>query len=183
MVLAKTLQSLLDCKESKPVHPEGNQPWTFIGRTDAEAETPVLWSPDVKNWLIGKELTHFPDAGKDWGQEEKGMTGDEMVEWYHWCNGPEFELTLGDSEGQRSLVCCSSWGHKESDTTERLNKWMKSKCDGKTCSEQGCGKNGANKLAQCRVATNLQFVENVISSKCNKRSATNWGMPVSFHFI
>ena len=179
MVLAKTLESLLDCKESKPVNPKGNQPWIFIRRTDAEAEAPILWPLDGKNRIIGKD----PDPGKDWREELKWMTGDEMVEGYHWFNGPEFELTLGDSEGQRSLVCCSSWGHIESDTTERLNKWRKSKCDGKTCSEQSCGANGTDRLAWCRVATNLQFVENVISSKCNKRSTTKWAMPVSFHFI
>ena len=87
MVLEKTLESLLDHKEIKPVHPKGNQPWMFTGRTDAEAETPVLWPPDVKNWLIEKD----PDAGKDWRQEEKGMKEDEMVGWYHRLNGLEFE--------------------------------------------------------------------------------------------
>ena len=87
MVLEKTLESPLDCKENQPVHPIGNQSWIFIGRTDAEAETPVLWPPDAKNWLIGKD----PDAGKDWRQEAKGMTEDEMIEWYHWLNGLEFE--------------------------------------------------------------------------------------------
>ena len=86
VVLEKTLESPLDCKEIQPVHPKGNQPWIFIGRTDAEAETPKLWPPDVKNWLFGKD----PDAGKDWRQEEKGATGDEMVGWHHWLNGHEF---------------------------------------------------------------------------------------------
>ena len=105
--------SPLDCKEIQPVNPKGNQPWIFIGRTDAEAEVPTLWPPDVKGQLIGKD----PDAGKDWGQEEKGVTEDKMVGWHHWLNGCEFEQTLGDSEGQGSLVCCSSWGHKESDMT------------------------------------------------------------------
>ena len=101
-------------KEIKPVNPKGNQPWIFIGRTDAEAEAPILWPPDEKNWLIGED----PDAGKDWGQEEKGTTEDEMVGWHHWFNGHGFEQTLGDGEGQRSLVCCSPWGCKESDMTE-----------------------------------------------------------------
>ena len=90
IVLEKTLESPLDCKEIQSVHPKGNQSWIFIGRTDAEAETPILWPPDVKSWLIGKD----PDAGKDWGQEEKGMTEDEMVGWHHWLDGHEFEQVL-----------------------------------------------------------------------------------------
>ena len=93
----------LDCKEIKPVNPKGNQPWKFIGRTDAEAETPILWPPDVKIWLTGKD----PDAGKDWRKKEKGTTEGEMVGWPHWLNGHEFEQNLGD-EGQGSLACCSS---------------------------------------------------------------------------
>ena len=101
----------------EPVHPKGNQSWIFIGRTDAEAETSILWPPDVKNWLIGKD----PDAGKDWRQEEKGTTEDEMVGWHHWLYGHEFEQALGIGDGQGSLVCCSPWGCKESDTTEWLN--------------------------------------------------------------
>ena len=108
MVLEKTLESPLDCKEIKPVHPKGNEPWIFIRRTDAEAETPGLWLPDVKNWLIGKD----PDAGKDWRQEETGMTEDEMVGWHHWLDGHECEQTPGNSEGQGSLVCCRSWGSR-----------------------------------------------------------------------
>ena len=87
VMLEKTLESLLDCREIQPVHPKGNQFWIFIGKTDAEVETPILWPPDVKNWLIWKD----PDAGKDWRQEEKGMTDDEMVGWYHWLDGHEFE--------------------------------------------------------------------------------------------
>ena len=101
----------------KPVNPKGNQPWIFIGRTDAEAEAPILWPPDVKSQLIGKD----PDARKDWRQEEKEMTDNEMVGWHHWLNGHEFEQILWDGEGKRSLACCSSWGCKESDTTEQLN--------------------------------------------------------------
>ena len=111
--VVKTLESPLDYKEIKPVNPKRNQPWKCIGRTDAEAEAPILWPPDVKNWLIGKD----PDAGKDRGQEEKGMTEDEMVGWHHWFNGHEFEQTMGDSEGQGNLACCSSWSHKELNTT------------------------------------------------------------------
>ena len=107
----------LDCEEIKPVHPKGNQSWIFIGRTDAEAETPVLWPPDAKNWLIGKD----PDAGKDWKEEEKGMTEDEMVGWHHRLDGHEFEQAPGTGDRQGSLACCSPWGHKELDTTERLN--------------------------------------------------------------
>ena len=117
VVLEKTLESPLDCKELQPVHPKENQSWIFIGRTDAEAETPTLWPPDVKSWLIGKDS----DAGRDWGQEEKGMTEDEMAGWHHWLDAHEFGWTLGVGDGQGGLVCCDSWGCKESDTTEWLN--------------------------------------------------------------
>ena len=117
VVFEKTLESPLDSKKIQPVHPKGNQSWIFIGRTDAEAETPILWSPDVKNWLIGKD----PDAGKDWRQEEKGLTEDEMVGWHHQLNGHKFEQGPGAGDGQGSLACCSPWGHKESDMTEWLN--------------------------------------------------------------
>ena len=103
VVLEKTLESPFDCKEIKPVNPKGNQSWIFIGRTDVEAETPILWPPDVKNWLIWKD----PDAGKDWRQEEKGPTEDEMAGLHHQLEGHEFEQALGDGEGQGSLVCCS----------------------------------------------------------------------------
>ena len=96
---------------------QGDKSWVFIGRTDAEAETPVLWPPHVKSWLTGKD----PDAGRDWGQEEKGMTEDEIVGWHHWHNGHEFGWTLGVSDGQGGLACCGSWGCKESDMTEWLN--------------------------------------------------------------
>ena len=122
VVLEKTLESPLDCKEIQPVHPEGDQSWVFIGGTDVEAETLILWPPDAKSWLTGKD----PDAGEDWRQEKKGTTEDEMVRWHHPLNGHEFEQAPGVGDGQGSLVCCSPWGHKESDTTERLNwteKW------------------------------------------------------------
>ena len=99
---------------------EGDQPWDFFGRNDAKAETPVLWPPHAKSWLIGKDS----DAGRDWGQEEKGTTEDEMTGWHHRLDGCEFEWTPGDGDGQGGLVCCDSWGRKESDMTERLN-WMK----------------------------------------------------------
>ena len=98
-------------------YPKGDQPWVFIGRTDAEAETPILWPPDAKSWLIGKD----PGAGRDWRQEEKGMTEDEMAGWHRWLKGHEFEQTLGVCDGQGGLVCCTSWGCKELDTTEWLN--------------------------------------------------------------
>ena len=117
VVLEKTLESPLDSREIKPVNPKGNQPWIFIGRTDAEANSPLLWLPDVKSWLIGKD----PDAGKNWRQEEKGMTEGEMVGWHHRLNGYGFEQTPGDGEGLGSLVCCSPWSSKEPDTTEWLN--------------------------------------------------------------
>ena len=106
----------LGCKKIQPVHPKGNHSWVFIGRNDAKAETPVLWPPHSKSWLIGKDS----DAGRDWGQEEKGMTEDEMARWHHGLYGRESEWTLGVGDGQGSLVCCDSWGCKESDTTERL---------------------------------------------------------------
>ena len=111
------LESPLDFKEIQPVHPKGDQSWVFIGRTAVEAETPILWLPDAKSWLIRKD----PDAGKGWGLEEKGTTDDEMVGWYHWLNGHEFGWTLGVGDGQGGLACCGSWGHKESDMTEWLN--------------------------------------------------------------
>ena len=114
VVLEKTLESPLDSKEIKPVNSKGNQPWLFIGKTDAEAEAPILWPPDAKSYLIGKD--------SDWGQKEKWVTENEIVGWHHWLNGQEFEQPLGDSEGQGSLACCSQWNCKESDTTERLNK-------------------------------------------------------------
>ena len=117
VVLEKTLESPLDCKEIQPVHSEGDQPWEFFGRNDAKAETPVLWPPHAKSWLIGKHS----DAGRDWGQVEKGMTEDEMAGWHHWLDGRESEWTPGVGDGQGGLACCSSWGRKESDTTERLN--------------------------------------------------------------
>ena len=116
VVLEKTLESPLDCKEIQPVDSKGNQSWIFIGRTDAEAEAPIFWPPDAKNWLLGKD----PDAGKDWRQEEKGMTEDEMVGWHHWLDGHEFEQALGVRDGQGSLVCCSPWDHKELET---LSNW------------------------------------------------------------
>ena len=117
LVLEKTLESPLDCKEIQPVHSEGDQPWDSFGRNDAKAETPVLWPPHEKSWLIGKDS----DAGRDWGQEEKGTTEDEMAGWHYWLDGCEFEWTPGDGDGQGGLVCCDSWGRKESDMTERLN--------------------------------------------------------------
>ena len=118
-VALKTLESPLDCNGIQPVHPKVDQSSVVIGRTDVEAETPILWPPQVKSWLIGKD----PDAGRDWGQEEKEMTEDEMVGWHHWLDGHEFEWSPGVGDGQRGLVCCNSWGHKETDTTERLN-WL-----------------------------------------------------------
>ena len=117
VVLKKILESPLNCKEIQLVHPKGDQSWVFIWRIDIEAETSILWPPHVKSWLIGKDS----DAGRDWGQEGKGMTEDEMAGWHHWLNGREFEWTLGFGDGQGGLVCCDSWGHKESDLTERLN--------------------------------------------------------------
>ena len=115
--LEKTLEGPLDYKEIQPVHPKGKQSWIFTRRTDAEAETPILWPPDVKNWLTGKD----PDAVKDWREEEKGTTEDEMVGWCYRLDGHECEQALGVGDGQGGLACCSPWGRKESDTTERLS--------------------------------------------------------------
>ena len=144
-LLEKTLESPLDCKEIQPVHPKGNQSWTFIGRTDDEAETPILWPPFEKNWLIGKD----PDARKDWRQEEKGMReGDnEMFGWHHRLDGQEFEQAPVVGDGQGSLACCSPWGHEELDTTEWLNWteglpwWLSGKES--TCSAGATGDDGS----------------------------------------
>ena len=121
VVLEKTLENPLDCKEIKPVNPKGNQSWISIGRTDAEAETSILWPPDVKNWLTGKG----PDAEEVWRQKEKGTTENEMAGWHHWLNSHEFEQAPG-VDRQGSLVCCSPWGQKESMTElnwNELNWW------------------------------------------------------------
>ena len=123
VVLEKTLESPLDCKEIKPVSPKGDKSWIFIGWTDAEAEAPIRWPPNVKNWLIGKN----PDAGKDWRQEEKGMIEEKMVGWHYQLNGHEFEQPPGVGDGQVGLVCCSPWGHKELDISEQLN-WSTCEC-------------------------------------------------------
>ena len=125
VVLEKTLESPLDCKEIKAVHPKGNQSWIFIGRTGAETEAPILWPPDTKNWLTGKDL----EAGKDWRPEDKGVTEDEMVGWHHRLDGHEFEQAPGVGDGQGGPVCCSPWGHKESNMTERLNWIEQEQCD------------------------------------------------------
>ena len=118
VMLEKTLESPLDCKEIRPVHSKGDQSWVFFGRNDAKAETPILWPPHVKSWLIGKDSV----AGRDWGQEKKGMTEDEMAGWHHRLNGRESEWTSGVGDGQGGLACCSSSGRKESEITEQL-KW------------------------------------------------------------
>ena len=128
VVLEKTLESPLDCKEIQPVHPKGDQSWVFIGRTDAEAETPLLWPPHMKSWLTGKD----PNAGRDWGQEEKGMTEDEMAGWHHQLDGHESGRTPGVGDEQGGLASCDLRGLKESDTTERLNwtelTWTEVRC-------------------------------------------------------
>ena len=123
VVLEQTLKSPLDSKEIKPLNHKGNQPWIFIGRTDAEAGVPMLWPPNAKSWLIGKD----PNAGKDWGQQKKGATEGEMVGWHHQLNEHEFEQTPRDGDWQGSLACCSPWGHKELYTTEQLNNKTKNK--------------------------------------------------------
>ena len=132
VVLEKILESPLNCKEIQPAHPIRNQSWIFIGRTDAEAETPVLWPPDVKNWLIWK----YPDDGKNWRWEEKGMTEDEMIGWHHQLDGHEFKQTPVVVDGQGGLVCCSPWGHEESDSIEWLN-WTELNCPWNFCCLNG----------------------------------------------
>jgi len=117
VVLEKSLESPLDCKEIQPVHPKGDQPWVFFGRNHTKAETAVLWPPHAKSWLIGKDS----DAGRNWGQEEKGTTEDEMAGWHHWLDGHGFGWTLGVGDGQEGLAFCDSWGCKELDTIEWLN--------------------------------------------------------------
>ena len=139
----KTLESPLDCKEIKSINSKGNQSWICFGRTDAEAETPILWLPDAKSWLIRKD----PDAGKDWRQEEKGMTEDEMVGWHHWLDGHEFEQALGDGEGQGSLACCSPQGHKDLNMTEQANNNMYTAL--------------LNKTVQCNSGYNLRHLLNM----------------------
>ena len=119
VVLEKTLESPLDCKEIQLVHPKGDQSWVFIGWRDVEAETPIFWLPDAETWLICKD----PDAGKDWGQEEKEITEDELVGWHHRHNGHGCGWTPGIGDGQGGLACCISWDHKELERTERLN-WI-----------------------------------------------------------
>ena len=121
VVLEKTLENPLDCKEIQPVHPKGDQSWVFIGRTDAKAETPILWSPHEKSWLIGKDS----DAGRDWGQEEKGTTEDEMAGWHHRLDGRESEWTAGVGDGQGGLACCDSWAHTHTHPRSEPNKTKK----------------------------------------------------------
>ena len=144
LVLEKTLESPLDCKEVQPVHSEGDQAWNFFGRNDAKDETPVLWPPHAKSWLIGKDS----DAGRDWGQEEKGMTEDEMAGWHHWLDGCESGWTPGVGDGQGGLACCGSWGCKESDTTERLN-WTELKFSIPLGKYQAVGLLCSRKLPNC----------------------------------
>ena len=130
----KTLESPLDCKEIQPVHPKGDQSWVYFGRTDAKAVTPVLWPPHARSWLIGKDSY----AGRDWGQEEKGTTEDEMAGWHHRLNGHEFGWTPGVGNGQGGLACCNLWGRKESDTTEQLNWTVNFYVEGRWNLERDC---------------------------------------------
>ena len=123
VVLEKTFETALDWKDIKPINPKGIQSCILIGRTGAETEIPILWPPDVTNWLIGKD----PDAGKDWRREDKGTTEDEMAWWHHWRDEHEFEQTPGIGDGQGGLVCCSPWDCKESDMTDHLY-WTELKC-------------------------------------------------------
>ena len=162
VVLEKTLESLLDCKEIQPVHPKGDQSWIFIGRTDAEAEAPILWPPDSKNWLTGKD----PDTGKDWGQKDKGLTEDEMVGWHHWCDGHEFEQTPGAGDGQGSLACCSPWGHKELDKTEQLN-WLTIHFSNRILQEGSGGKKSLKRFLRREIRkTDWEAMGSSLCSSC-----------------
>ena len=171
VVLEKTLESPLDCKEIKPVHPIRNQPWVFIGRTDAEAEAPMLWPPDTKSWLIGKDH----DSGKDWGQEEV-MTENEMFGWHRWLNGHQSEQTLGDSERQGSLACCSPWGCKKSDTTEWLN-------DNNNWWENRTLPRGCSWLFLPGLASPAQFSCLVVSESLQHYNCSMPGFPVHNPFL
>ena len=144
VVLEKTLESPLDCKEVQPVHPKGNQSWIFIERTDSEAEAPILWLPDAKSQLIGKDS----DAGKDRRQEEKGLRENEIFGWHHRLNGHEFEQAPGVGEGQGSLVCCGLWGHKEVDMTEWLNNKLKSQYPTNNNSQRENRENGREEISK-----------------------------------
>ena len=164
--MLETLESPLDCKEIKPVDPKANHSWIVIGKTAAEAETSIFWPLDEKNWLIGKD----PDAGKDWGQEEKGTTEDEMVGWHHRLNGHEFEQAPGVGDGQGGLVCCSPWGHKESDTTEQLN-WTELRL-----AEVG-SKQGSGSVSGMRVKKVLKQPEKppLSTYRMGHRAESQWG--------
>ena len=152
------LESPLDCKEIQPVHPKGDQSWMFIGGTDVEAETPILWLPDIESWLIWKD----PNAGKDWGQEEKETTEDEMVGWHHRLNGHGFGWTLGIGDRQGSLECCGSWGHKESDKTEQLN-WTETECSARVNPPSSVHKSiSFSAVSQCHFMAFLEFATNNI---------------------
>ena len=166
VVLEKTLMSPLDCKEIQPVHSKGNQSWIFIGRTDVE--TLILWPSDAKNWLIGKD----PDAGKDWRQEEKGMTEYEMVGLHYQLDGHKFEQAPGDGDGQGSLVCCSPWGHKESDTTERLN-WTDF-----TLARMAIFKKSTNRNHQTSLVVQFSSVTQLCQTLCNPMDCSMPSFPV-----
>ena len=166
MVLEKTLESPLDCKEIQPVHSKGDQSWVFFARTDAKAETPILWPPHTKSWVIGKDL----DSGRDWGQEEKGTTEDEMVGWHHWLDGHELEWTPGVGNGQGGLARCNSWGRKESDMTERLN-WT----------ELNWKENATKVESHCFTSNTSLEKNDVISRKTKRWLRTNWIAIISWY--
>ena len=167
VVLEKTLESPLDSKEIQPVHPKGNQSWIYIGWIDAETETPILWPPDAKNCLIGKD----PDAGKDWRQEEKGMTEDETVGWHHGLNGHEFEWTLAVGDGEGSLACCSPWGCKESDMTEQLH-WTE--LNWRSGIRQACPLTAFIQHVAVSCSQNTWAISSVQSLSCVGLFATPW---------
>ena len=196
MLLEKTLESLLDCKEIQSVHPKWNQPWVFTGRTDVEAEIPMLSPPDMKSWLIWKDLV----VGKDWWQEEKGMTEDKMVGWHHWLNQHEFGQTPGVGEGQGGLVCCGSWGRKELDMTERLNwtDWRLNLPLGKSSfilaytvfkklskkgGQQACQKSLQLNNRECIVQRLITFMKQTLVSAGLYQNAYRWSLHVDIGIV
>ena len=154
VVLEKTLENPLDCKEIQPVHSEGDQPWDFFGRQEAKAETPVLWPPHAKSWLIGK----YSDAGRDWGRRRRGWQRMRWLdEWHHWLDGHEFEWTPGVGDGHGGLACCSSWGHKESDTTEWLNWTDGTRCHDLSFLSLSTSENSLMHVANLHLLLNTQL--------------------------
>ena len=173
VVLEKTLESPLHCKEIYPVHPKGDQSWVFIGRTDAKFETPVLWPPHEKSWLIGKA----PDAGRDWGQEKKGMTEDEMAGWHPRLNGYELEWTLGVRDGQGGLACCDSWGAK---SQTRLRDWTELNVTSREIKSKSSNGNKKAEFYNLKKTFMWYYMKSVIQQPLHHLS-TSWKWRILLH--